>query len=262
MDLGMHDMVAMVTASSRGLGLAAARALAEEGCRVSMCSRTEAIHQSARVIRQDTGREVLSVQADVSEERETSRFVEATLNRFGQIDILVINAGGPPPGGFLELDTTVWREAIDLTLMSAVTLLYQVLPTMLERGEGSIVATESYSVKQPIDSLVLSNSLRLGVIGLMKSLANEVGPKGIRVNSINPAWTITERVEELMEDRAARNGTTREEELALVEEVVPLGRAGTVDEFGRTIAWLASPAASFIHGHALMFDGGAVNSPL
>jgi 3-oxoacyl-[acyl-carrier protein] reductase len=133
---------------------------------------------------------------------------------------------------------------------------------MLEQGSGSIVATESYSVKQPIDSLILSNSLRLAVIGLMKSLANELGPKGIRVNSINPAWTWTERVEQLMKDRAQRGGTTVEEQAGRISVEVPLGRMGSVEEYGRTIAWLASPAASFIHGHALMFDGGAVKTPL
>jgi 3-oxoacyl-[acyl-carrier protein] reductase len=133
---------------------------------------------------------------------------------------------------------------------------------MVEQGQGSIVATESYSVKQPIANLILSNSLRMGVIGLMKSLANEFGPDGIRVNTINPAWTWTGRVEQLLADRAKRSGTTIEEQSARISSEVPLGRMGTVEEFGRTIAWLASPAASFIHGHALMFDGGAVKSAL
>ncbi len=133
---------------------------------------------------------------------------------------------------------------------------------MLERGSGSIVTTQSYSVKQPIDNLILSNSLRMAVIGLMKSLANELGPQGIRVNSINPAWTWTERVEELMADRAHRSGKTIEEVSTAVTTGIPLGRMGNVEEYGRTIAWLASPAASFIHGHALMFDGGATKASL
>jgi 3-oxoacyl-[acyl-carrier protein] reductase len=147
-------------------------------------------------------------------------------------------------------------------LMSAVHLCYAVVPHMLDRGSGSIVTTQSYSVKQPIDNLILSNSIRMAVIGLMKSLANELGPKGIRVNSINPAWTWTERVDEIMSDRAQRSGKSVEEESSAVTSGVPLGRMGTVDEFGRTIAWLASPAASFIHGHALMFDGGATKASL
>lgn len=146
--------------------------------------------------------------------------------------------------------------------MSAVRLCYAVIPHMLERGEGSIVATQSYSVKQPIDHLILSNSIRLAVIGLMKSLANELGPKGIRVNSINPAWTWTERVHELMTDRANRNQTSIDEEISRVTAELPLGRMGTVEEYGRAVVWLASPAASFIHGHALMFDGGAIKAAL
>jgi 3-oxoacyl-[acyl-carrier protein] reductase len=133
---------------------------------------------------------------------------------------------------------------------------------MLEQGEGSIVTTQSYSVKQPIDNLILSNSLRMAVIGLFKSMANELGPKGIRVNSINPAWTYTERVEQLMADRAQRSGTSIEEESSNVTGGISLGRMGTAEEFGQAVAWLASPAASFIHGHALMFDGGATKASL
>lgn len=262
MELGLEGQVAMVAAASRGLGRAAAEALAREGCRVSICSRTEAVHATGQAIEAATGGEVLAVQADVSVPEDVRRFVSQTLDRFDQIDIAVINAGGPPPGGFTDLNPQAWRDAIDLTLMSAVHLLYEVVPHMIERGSGSIVTTQSYSVKQPIENLILSNSIRLGVIGLMKSLAEELGPHGIRVNSINPAWTITERVEQLMADRAERNNSSVEAELSKVTGNVPLGRAGTVEEFGRTVAWLASPAASFIHGHALMFDGGAVKTPL
>jgi 3-oxoacyl-[acyl-carrier protein] reductase len=262
MDLGLKDKVAMVAAASRGLGRAAAQALAAEGCRVSLCSRSEAIHEVAQEIRQSTGTEALGSQADVAEPEQVARFAGRTLEQFGQVDILIINAGGPPPGTFLELNPEAWRKAIDLTLMSAVQLLYEVLPHMVNRGEGSIVTSQSFTVKQPLDNLTLSNSLRLGVIGLMKSLANEVGPKGIRVNSINPAWTMTERIDQLMADRADRSGTKKEVEIAKLADTIPLRRVGTVEEFGRAIAWLASPAASFIHGHALMFDGGVVQAPL
>jgi 3-oxoacyl-[acyl-carrier protein] reductase len=204
----------------------------------------------------------LPVRADLSQPAEIEALVERTLDHFGHIDVLVINAGGPPPGDFLSLKPEDWQKAIDLTLMSAVRLCYAVVPHMVERGSGSIVATQSYSVKQPIENLILSNSIRLAVIGLMKSLANELGPKGIRVNSINPAWTMTDRVEQLMADRAQRNKSSIEEEASKVYADVPLGRMGTVEEYGRAIAWLASPAASFIHGHALMFDGGATKAVL
>ncbi len=180
----------------------------------------------------------------------------------GGIDILILNAAGPKPGAFLDLDPEDWQEAVDLTLMSCVHGCYAAIPIMQAQGSGSIIATQSYSVKQPIPNLVLSNAVRMAVIGLMKSLAIELGPQGIRVNSINPAWTRTERVGQLMQDRSSRSGRSVAEEEALITSSIPLGRMGTVEEFGRTIAWLASPAAAFIHGHALMFDGGAVSTPL
>jgi 3-oxoacyl-[acyl-carrier protein] reductase len=262
MDLGLDGQVALVAAASRGLGKAAALALASEGTKVSICSRTDQIETAAEEIRQQTGSEVFALRADVTRPSDIKNLVGKTLERFGQIDILIINAGGPPPGLFMDLTKDDWEAAIQLTLMSAVHLCYAVIPHMLERGSGSIVTTQSFSVKQPIDNLILSNSLRMAVIGLMKSLANELGPKGIRINSINPAWTWTERVEALVTDRAKRSGMTIDEEASKIAAGIPLGRMGNVEEFGRTIAWLASPVASFIHGHALMFDGGAAKASL
>lgn len=262
MDLGLDGKVALVTAASKGLGRAAARALALEGAGVAICARSEQLQVAAEDIRKETGSEVLPIVADLMEPEDIRRLVDRTLDEFGQIDILISNAGGPPPGSFLDLSPADWEAGIALTLMSTVRLCYAVAPHMVERGAGSIVTNQSYSVKQPIDNLILSNSIRMAVIGLTKSLANELGPMGIRVNSINPAWTWTGRVEQLMKDRAERGGTSVEEQAGRVTEVVPLGRMGTVEEYGQTIAWLASPAASFIHGHALMFDGGAVRAPL
>jgi 3-oxoacyl-[acyl-carrier protein] reductase len=262
MDLGLTDKVVLVTAASKGLGKAAAMEFARQGARVAICARSEQLEVTADEIRSQTGAPVLAVRADLTKPADIESLVGATLNRFGQIDILIVNAGGPPPGNFLDLQPEDWQAAVNLTLMSAVRLCYAVVPHMLERGSGSIVATQSVSIKEPLANLILSNSLRMAVIGLMKSLANELGPKGIRVNTINPAWTWTERVQQLMTDRAARNQTTIEEEAAQVATEIPLGRMGTVEEYGRTIAWLASPAASFIHGHALMFDGGATKAAL
>ncbi|MGD8633780.1 MAG: SDR family oxidoreductase [Anaerolineales bacterium] len=262
MDLGLEGKKALVTASSRGLGKAAAAALAAEGAALALCSRSDQIHATAAQIREVTGAQVVSIEADLTKAEDIKRYVDQAVQELGGVDILIINAGGPPPGAFLDLTPADWRAAVDLTLMSAVHLCYEVVPKMVEAGAGSIVTTQSYSVKHPIDNLILSNSLRMAVIGMMKSMANELGKKGIRINSINPAWTWTERVEQLMKDRADRNGTTPEQEAGRVTEVVPLGRMGTVEEFGRSIAWLASPAASFIHGHALMFDGGATRFPL
>jgi 3-oxoacyl-[acyl-carrier protein] reductase len=146
--------------------------------------------------------------------------------------------------------------------MSTVRTCYAFVPAMVGQGSGSIVASQSYSVKQPIENLILSNSLRMAVIGMMKTLAMELGPKGIRVNSINPGWTWTERVEQLMEDRASRSGTRGEEEAAKIEAQVPLGRMATAEEYGRAVAWLASPAAGYLHGHALVYDGGITKTAL
>jgi 3-oxoacyl-[acyl-carrier protein] reductase len=257
MDLGLEGKVALVTAASRGLGKAAAVALSSAGAKLSICSRTPAIDSTAKEIRRATGGEAIAVRADLTKPDEVVSLVDQTVAHYGHIDVLIINSGGPPPGDFLSLSPNDWLEAIDLVLMSVVRLCYGVVPHMLERGSGSIVTNQSITVKHPLESLILSNSLRLAVIGLMKSLADELGPKGIRVNSINPAWTRTERVDSLLADRAGRRGTSIEEEAERVTAGIPLGRMGTVEEYGRAIAWLASPAASFVHGHALMFDGGA-----
>jgi len=262
MDLQLANQVTLVTASSKGLGKAAARQFAREGARLVMCARSDRLEQSASEIREETGVDVVTVRADVTVQEDIDRLVDLTLSTFGQIDILVVNAGGPPSGNFLDFKPSDWEAAANLTLMSAVRLCYAVVPHMLDQGAGSIVAIESISVKQPIDNLILSNSLRMAVIGMLKSMANELGPKGIRINSINPTFTWTERVEQLLNDRAAKNGTTLEQEIAKVNKTIPLRRMGDVEEFGRAVAWIASPAASFIHGHALLFDGGAVRSSL
>ncbi len=262
MDLELKGKVALVTAASKGLGKAVAMEFAREGTKVVMCSRSDLIDKAAEEIRKETGENIHAVHCDVTKQSDIDKMIKFTNEEFGNIDILFVNAGGPPPGAFLDLKPVDWEIAINQTLISAVRLCYSVIPQMIVNGSGSIITTQSYSIKQPIDHLILSNSIRLAVIGLMKSLANELGSKGIRVNSINPTWTLTERVEQLMKDRAGRSGKSPDDETALLTNEIPLGRIGTVEEFGKTVAWLASPAASFIHGHALMFDGGAVKSTL
>ena len=262
MDLGLKGKTALVTAASKGLGKAAALALAREGAAVAIAARSELVEAAAGEIVRETGARVLPLRGDLSQASAVQDVVDRTLKELGSIDILIVNAGGPPPGGFLALKPEDWETAYQLTVMSAVRLCYAVVPHMLERGSGSIVATQSYTVKHPMPNLILSNALRLAVVGMMKSLADELGPKGIRVNTINPAWTHTDRVDQLMADRARRSGGTPEQEAAKATADIPLGRMATVEEYGRTIAWLASPAASFIHGHALLFDGGAVRTPL
>ena len=262
MDLELTDKVALVMAASKGLGRASAAALAREGAKVAIASRGPQIEQTAAEIRTATGADVLPLRADVTRPADVESMVAATLAAYGRIDILVINAGGPPPGNFLDLKPDDWDAALQLTLMSAVRVCYAVLPHMLAQQSGSIVAIQSVSVKQPIDNLILSNSIRMAVIGLLKSLANEFGSQGIRVNSINPTYTHTDRVAQLLQARAGKDGITAAQAAADIGRNMPLGRMGTPEEFGRTVAWLASPAASYIHGHALMFDGGATKSPL
>ncbi|HLE03335.1 MAG TPA: SDR family oxidoreductase [Anaerolineales bacterium] len=262
MDLQLKGKVALVAAASKGLGKATALALAQEGVHLAICARSEALEQTAERIRSETGAQVLAVRTDLTVREQVEALVQQSLDRYGQIDVLIVNCGGPPPGEFLELTIEDWQMGVQTTIMSALYLCYAVIPHMVERGSGSIVSTVSYAVKQPLERLITSNSLRLAVIGLMKSLANELGPKGIRVNSINPAWTWTDRIEKLMTDRAQANKTSVEAEAAKAVAGLPLGRMGTLEEYGKTIAWLASPAAGFVHGHALMFDGGGVSAPI
>lgn len=262
MDLALKDQVALLTGASRGLGRAAAEAMAHEGAKVAVVSRTPDVVRAADEIRQATGAETLGIQADLTHPDDIGRLLEETLDRFGHVDILFFNIRGPKPGAFLELSAEDWEAGVDLVIMSAVRLLYAVIPHMIERGAGSIIANESFTVKQPVDNLILSNALRLSVIGLVKSLSTELGPKGIRINSINPSWTMTGRVVELLKDRARREGISVDEATRRITASSPLGRMGTVEEYGRMAAWLASPAAAYLSGQAFFFDGGFVQAPL
>ncbi|NLE43111.1 MAG: SDR family oxidoreductase [Chloroflexi bacterium] len=258
MDLGLAGKTALITAASRGLGRAVAHRLALEGANVAICARgSEALVQTASEIRAQTGSDVLAVTADVTQRDQITQFVYETHDTFGRLDIVVANAGGPPPGGFLEVDPDAWNSAIDLTLMSVVTLCREAAPILREQRAGAILAIASMSVKQPLPRLVLSNSLRLAVVGLVKSLADELAADHIRVNAICPGWTATERVTQLLSDRAARSGTTPEHEAQSIIADIPLGRMGTPEEFANAAAFLVSPAASFITGVSLLVDGGA-----
>lgn len=257
MDLGLHDQIALITAASRGLGKAVALRLAQEGAHVAICARGEAdLTSAASEIEARTGRQVLLLPVDVSDLAAADALVDATVERFGRVDILVTNAGGPPPGQFLDLSPEDWEAATRLTLMSAVQLCYAAVPVMKEQAAGAILAMTSASVKQPLPNLILSNSLRLGVVGLVKTLADELAPFGIRVNSICPGWTRTERVDQLLRDRAARNSTTPEQEAAKITAAIPMRRMGTPEEFAAAAAFLVSPAASYITGVSLLVDGG------
>ncbi len=257
MDLGLQDKVAMVAASSKGLGKAAAMSLAREGARVSICARGEdELHATAREIREATGSPVLAVAVDVMDRAQIDRWVERTVADLGPPLIAVTNAGGPSPGNFFDLREDQWRAAFDLTLMSAVHLAYKTVPYMRQAGWGRVVTITSISVKMPLDNLMLSNAVRMGVIGFTKSLSNELAGEGITVNSVLPGWTLTDRVEELLQARAGRGGISVEEAAAGITRNIPAGRMGRPEELGDTVAFLASERAGFINGASLQVDGG------
>ncbi len=256
MDLGLKDKVALVTAASKGLGKATALQFAREGAKVALCARSELVDQAAEDIRSETRADVLAVRADVTQAQDVDRLVSTTVETYGGLDILVTNAGGPPSGAFDDIDLDSWQTAVDLTLLSAVRLIKTALPHLRKSTAPAILTITSYSTKQPIQNLVLSNSIRLAVIGLTKTLSQEFGADKIRVNSILPGWTYTERVEELMAARAAKSGKTVEEEASSITATVPLGRMGDPGEFANVAVFLCSPAASFVNGAMLQVDGG------
>lgn len=263
MDLGLQDKVALVAASSKGLGRAIAYGLAKEGARVAICARgEEALAQTAAKIEGATGSPVLAMVADLGDKQNIENLVARVVEEFGRLDILVTNAGGPPPGLFMDFTDEDWEEAFQLTLMSAARLCREVISHMRRQGGGRIITMTSVSVKQPMENLILSNSLRLAVIGLTKTLANELAKDNILVNSVCPGWTRTERVEQLLQDRAQHNGTSVEEEFHKIEEDIPLGRMGTPEEVANLVVFLASERASNITGTAIQVDGGHVKGVL
>jgi 3-oxoacyl-[acyl-carrier protein] reductase len=263
MDLELHGKVAFVAAASRGLGKGIALALAGEGARCIICSRNEeSIQRAAEEIRRQTGSEVLALTADLQKSTEIAAAVSSGAERFGGIDILITNAGGPPPGGFDAHEDPAWEEAFHLTLMSVVRLIREALPHMKKRGWGRIINLTSQSVKQPIPSLILSNALRPGVIGLAKTLAAELAPHRILINNIATGRIDTERVREIDEAKAQREGRTVEEVKKETMASIPLGRYGVVNEVAHMVTFLASEKASFITGATIPVDGGACSGLL
>jgi 3-oxoacyl-[acyl-carrier protein] reductase len=263
MDLGLGGKVALVAAASKGLGRAVAHELAAEGARLAICSRDAAtLEAAARALSAATGAEVFARPADVSQPKAIAAFVDATLERFGRIDVLVTNSGGPPPGRFEALDATMWQKAAELTLFAPVEFARRVLPGMRERRWGRILNVTSIAVKQPIDHLMLSNSLRAAVTGWARTLANEVAAEGVTVNNLMPGYTRTERVEELARDTARREGITPGEATARWEREIPMGRLGDVREFAALAAFLASERAGYITGTSIPVDGGWIRTLL
>ncbi len=259
MDLGLKGKVALVTAASRGLGRAIAEKLAEEGAHVAMCSRDEnRIRLAAAEIAGKTGADVAAFEADVSKPEDINRVVRETADRWGRIDILLCKAGGPPGGTLESFDDAAWQKAFETNLLSVVRLIRAALPHM-PRG-GRILAIASSSVKQPIPGLILSNTMRAGVAGLMKTLAEELGPRGILVNTVCPGRIDTDRVRELDQAKAGMEGVPVEEVRRSFEAAIPLGRYGRPEEFARVVAFLASEANTYVTGSTLRSDGGMVKS--
>lgn len=256
MDLGLQGKIALLTGASRGLGFATARVLAQEGVRIAINARDEKRLSAAGDELGKTGAEVISLPGDVTDPETPAKLVGATFAVLGGLDLLFTNAGGPPPALFEEISEAAWQDSIELSFMSHVRLINAALPFLKQSKAASVLTVTSISVKQPIPNLVLSNSIRAATAGLTKTLALELGSEGIRFNSILPSWTQTERVESLLEDRAARKHTSVQQEIDAQNKQSPLGRMGQPEEFARAAAFLLSPAASYITGAMLPVDGG------
>ncbi len=262
MDLGLKGKVAFVAASSRGLGAAIAEGLAAEGAHIVCCARTAEIHEKAAALASRYKVDALGIEADVSLPADVTRAVDATIKRFGQIDILVTNAGGPPPGPFESHTPEAWDTAIALNLSSVVNLVRATLPGMKTRRWGRILNVTSIAVKQPVDNLILSNSVRAAVTGFARTLANEVAPFNITVNNLLPGYTRTERLDQLAAANAVAKNVSKEAAFAAWEQQIPMGRVGEPHEFAALATFLASERASYITAQSIAVDGGWIRSLL
>lgn len=261
MELGLNGKVALVAAASQGLGRAVAEELAAEGASLILCARREKeLNRVADSINRKTGVSVLSVPADLTVTENIKRVFDKGIEKYGSIDILVTNTGGPPAGRFESFSRESWREAADLLLMSVLELTGLVLPGMKEQGWGRILNITSIAVKQPVENLILSNSLRAAVTGFARTLANEVAEFGITVNNIMPGYTLTERVEQLAQSIAEKEGVPPEEIKARWEKEIPMKRLGTPSEFAALAAFLVSERAGYITGSSIAVDGGWIRS--
>lgn len=258
MDLKLTGKRALVLAASRGLGYATALGLAREGVSLVICSRDRArIDEAAARIRQETGARVEALVADVATSDEAERLVAHAVQALGGLDIVVHNAGGPPAGEFLAMTDAQWQKAFDQNLMSLVRLVNAAVPELKKAGGGRILTIASSSIKQPIPGLVLSNALRTGVWGLVKTLARELGPQQILINVVAPGRIQTERIEELDQAMATRRGVDLTQVKKESVASIPLGRLGTPEEFANLLVFLASDAGRYISGQAIIVDGGA-----
>ena len=261
MNLGLNGKIAMVAASSRGLGFGVARELAREGVKVSLAGRNlEVAEQAAAQIRNETGALVLASKMDATDPATIEDWTSRTISEFGGIDILVANAGGPPAGNFDTFTDESWQAAFELNLLSTIRMIRGVLPSMRQRGGGAILTITSITVKEPSDQLILSNVMRSGVTSLVKTLSVQLAPEGIRVNNIMPGRIDTDRIRDLDANRARHLRKTPEECRSEAVKTIPLGRYGNTTEFGKAAAFLLSDAASYITGSSLALDGGSLKT--
>jgi 3-oxoacyl-[acyl-carrier protein] reductase len=257
MDTGLAGRTALVGGASKGIGRAAAVGLAREGCRVAICARNEGpLNTAAEEIRADGG-EALPIVCDMANHDDIKAAVAQTIEAFGGLDVIVNNAGGPPTGTFDTLDENYWKHALDQNLLSAVRTIREALPHLRRSGQGRIINVTSVSVKTPLDGLMLSNSARLGVIGMAKTLSREIAGQGITVNNVCPGNIATERLMSLIEERATRQGITLEEAVRLEESRVPMGVLGEAEDVANLIVFLASVKARYITGTTIQVDGGS-----
>ena len=261
MDLGIRGKVALVTASSTGIGKAVAEALAEEGCNLAICSRTkEILIDTARSIKNKFNIEPFWGVCDLNQKKDIENFYSAVKKQFGKVDILVNNCGGPIPGFFRDLSEDDWDKAYKQVLLSVLRFSNLVIPNMVEQEWGRIINITSIAVKQPVANLMLSNSLRAGVTGFSKSLSNEFGHKNITVNNVAPGYTLTHRLYELAVNRAKTSGKSHEEILVEMAKDVPMNRLGAPEEIAAMVVFLASQKASYITGTTIQVDGGSTKA--
>jgi len=257
MDLGLKGKVAFVAGGSQGLGKAVAVEMAKEGARIALCALDDPeLPKAVEEIKSLTGAEVIGIPADVADSEQARNFVRKGIDHYGTVDILVNNAGGPPSKTFLEIDDDLWLYGVRLNLMSTIVMTREAIPKMMEKRWGRVINMTSISVKQPIDGLILSNTVRSGVIGMAKTLSNELAPYNITVNNVCPGYTMTERVRSLAVVTAEKEGTTPEAVIQRWEASVPMGRLGTPEEFAALVAFLASERAGYITGASIQIDGG------
>lgn len=262
MDLGLDKKVALIAGSTKGLGFATSKILLEEGAKIMVNSRSQKNVDSSinTLTKNNSNGNVLGFACDVTDEKSCAGLVAETISKFGGLDILVTNSGGPPAGTFSELSIDQWKDAIDLSFMSHTYLIKNALKYLKKSATPSVLAITSFTIKSPLDNLILSNTIRAATAALIKSLSIELGREGIRFNSILPGWTKTERVDSLLISRAAKSNSTVDAELGKITRSIPLKRMAEPEEFARVAAFLVSPAASYVNGVMLNVDGGITKS--